>query len=76
MSKPKRPRDVNELAKLIAGIATGEVQDKDPNEGREGFIKRARAGGLKGGKARATKLSSEKRTKIAKKAAEKRWDKK
>jgi hypothetical protein len=33
-------------------------------------------GGLKGGKARAAKLSPEKRSEIAKKAAAKRWGKK
>lgn len=35
-----------------------------------------RLGGLKGGKARAEKLSSEERSAIAKKAAEARWAKK
>jgi len=34
-----------------------------------------RLGGLKGGKARAEKLSPEKRAQIAKKAAEARWNK-
>jgi hypothetical protein len=34
-----------------------------------------RLGGLKGGKARAEKLSAEERKDIAKKAAEKRWAK-
>lgn len=36
----------------------------------------ARMGGLKGGKARAAKLSPERRSEIAKKAAKARWDKK
>lgn len=35
-----------------------------------------RLGGLKGGKARAAKLSATKRTRIAKKAAQSRWKKK
>lgn len=35
-----------------------------------------RLGGLKGGKARAEKLSPEERTAIAKKAAQKRWENK
>ncbi|MGH2510351.1 MAG: histone H1, partial [Ktedonobacteraceae bacterium] len=34
-----------------------------------------RRGGLKGGKARADKLSPERRSEIAKKAAKKRWGK-
>ena len=35
MSKPKRPRDPNQLAHLIAAIATGEVQDTDPDAGKD-----------------------------------------
>ena len=32
LTKPKRPRDPNQLAKLILGIATGEVEpDKTAN---------------------------------------------
>jgi hypothetical protein len=66
--KPKRPRDANQLAKFIVDVATGEVEDKAP-EKAEG----QRKGGLKGGKARAAKLSPEERSAIAKKAAKVRW---
>lgn len=31
-SKPPRPRDPNQRAKLIVDIATGQVEDKDPAE--------------------------------------------
>lgn len=31
---PKRPRDPAQLAKLIVDIATGAVQDTDPNAGK------------------------------------------
>ncbi len=66
--KPKRPRDANQLAAIIVGVATGEREDDhEPNtEGQ-------RKGGLKGGKARADKLSSQERSDIAKKAAKARW---
>lgn len=70
----KRPRDPNQLAKLIADIATGEVQDAKTDDGKDpAAVSLGRRGGLKGGKARAAKLSAKKRTEIAKKAAKARW---
>jgi hypothetical protein len=72
--KPKRPRDTNQLAKLIADIATGEATDPDPNEGKDPVaVARGKLGGEKGGKARAQKLSPKERSKAAKKAAQARW---
>lgn len=65
--KPKRPRDANQLAKFIVDVATGEEREYEPDTSGQ------RKGGLKGGKARADKLSPEKRTEIAKKAAKARW---
>lgn len=77
MTKPKRPRDPNQLAKLIVGIATGEVDEQYPDEGKDpAAVKRGREGGLKGGAARASKLTSTKRAEIAKKAAAARWKQK
>lgn len=70
------PRDLNQLASKIAKIATGEEKPPDENEGKNpAAVALGRLGGLKGGKARAKKLSAEKRKEIAKKAARKRWDK-
>jgi hypothetical protein len=52
---------------MVAKIATGEVEDTPgPAPGR-------RRSGLAGSKARAEKLTSEKRREIAKKAAAARW---
>ena len=75
---PKRPRDTNQLAKKIVDIATGEeatdspeVEEKDP-----GAVALGRRGGLKGGKARAKKLTAERRSEIARAAADARWSKK
>lgn len=73
---PKRPRDPNQLAKLITDLAIGEAVDKDPDSGKNPHaVALGRNGGLKGGTARAKKLSPSKRKEIAQKAAKKRWDK-
>lgn len=70
---PKRPRDPNQLAKHIVDLATGETEDRAPSMSPMGEL--GRAGGLKGGKARAAALTPEQRSEIAKKAAAKRWAK-
>jgi hypothetical protein len=74
-SKPKRPRDSNQLAKAIVDVATGEAQEEKPKDnGKDpAAVALGRKGGLKGGKARAAKLSKEKRQEIARKAAAARW---
>jgi hypothetical protein len=67
----KRPTgDVNETAFRIVQEATDETREKNP-----AAVALGRLGGLKGGKARAEKLSARRRTAIAKKAARKRWGK-
>jgi hypothetical protein len=71
---PKRPRDPNQLAKMIVDIATGEVEDT-VSEQKRNPPKRGRAGGLKGGKSRSAKLTSSRRSVIARKAAKTRWEK-
>jgi hypothetical protein len=68
----KRPRDLNQLAKLVVDIASGEVKDTVSEEKRSG-PRRGYAGGIKGGSARAEKLSSDQRRTIAIRAAEARW---
>ena len=35
MTNPKRPRDPNQLAKLIVDIATGETTDTKPDDGKD-----------------------------------------
>ena len=75
-SRPKRPRDPNVRAKLIVDIATGEVEDKDPDEGKNPHaVALGRLGGKKGGKARAAKLTPKQRAQIARNAAKARWSK-
>lgn len=74
---PKRPRDMNLLAKAIVDISVGEAPpDVDRDEGKNpAAVALGRLGGLKGGKARAAKLSAARRKAIAKKAAKARWRK-
>jgi hypothetical protein len=74
-SKPAKHRassDPNLLAASIVAHTTGEnkprEKPKDPLA-----VELGRRGGLKGGKARAAKLSAKKRTEIAKRAAKARW---
>lgn len=75
MTKPKRPLDPNQLASLIAAIATGEVEDVKTDDGKNpAAVALGRIGGLKGGVARAKKLTAKKRSAIAKKAALTRWN--
>jgi hypothetical protein len=75
MSKnPKRPRDTNQLAKHIVDVATGERTDPLPDAGKDpAAVALGHKGGLKGGRARAEKLSGRKRRQIAKKGAAARW---
>jgi len=74
----KRPRDINQLAKMIVDMSTGEIpkEDKPPErEKNPAAVALGKLGASKGGKARAEKLSAKKRKEIAKKAAEARWNK-
>ena len=76
-SRPKRPRDPNQLAKLVAGIATGEIEVLRTDDGKNlAAVALGRRGGLVGGKARAKKLTPQRRKQIAIAAAAARWKKK
>jgi hypothetical protein len=73
--KKKLPRDPNQRAKAIVDRLTGEAEEptEPASTKNPAAVELGRLGGLKGGKARADKLSPEKRTEIAKKAAAGRW---
>jgi hypothetical protein len=71
----KRPRDFNQAAKLVVDIASGEVEDREPTPEQQGKDPAAANLGRKGGKARATALTPERRREIALKAASSRWKK-
>ena len=74
MSKlPKRPRDTNQLGKLMVDILTGQVEDRERTPEERGVDPAASAMGKKGGPARAASMTPERRAEIAKNAAAKRW---
>jgi len=90
-SSKKLPKDPNKLAFEIVRMSTDETEDSEQQEQPEQPTKKdtpkrspiseylaeiGRKGGLKGGKARAEKLSAKKRKEIAQKAAKTRWEKK
>ena len=60
----RRPKDINELGKLVVDIAVGDVEDHEPKSKK-----------AKGGEARAMILTPERRKEIATKAAAARWKK-
>ena len=73
----KRPKhaDLNQLAASIVDAATNEQPEESAqSEKNPHAVALGRAGGLKGGRARAAKLTPEQRREIAKRAATKRWD--
>jgi hypothetical protein len=72
----KRESDLNRLAKSIVDQATtdGQMLEKAIKDGKNpAAVMLGRLGGLKGGKARAMKLSAERRAEIARNAASQRW---
>lgn len=75
--KKKRPRDISQLAASIVADATSEEKPtpEPTSKKNPAAVALGRLGGLKGGKARAAKLSAKKRKEIAKKAAKARWSK-
>lgn len=72
--KPKRPRDVNQLAASVVAQATGSAPPDDERAAKNEHAQAlGRLGGKKGGAARAKALTPEQRREIAKKAAAARW---
>lgn len=74
--RSSKGRDVNALARRIVDEATGDVPPKPDtqDDGKDpAAVELGRRGGLKGGKARAKKLSAKQRSEIARKAAATRW---
>lgn len=69
----KRPRDTNQLAKLMTDILTGQVADRERTPEERGVDPAASSMGKKGGAARAKAMTPERRAEVAKAAAAKRW---
>jgi hypothetical protein len=70
MTRSSRPKDTNQLAAEIVRLSTQDA----PETIKEYLARIGRKGGLKGGKARAKRLSKEQRSEIASKAAKARWN--
>jgi len=70
----KMPKDANQLAAAVVRLST-ENATKQPLASQVAayLAQIGHVGGLKGGKARAKKLSAKKRTQIARHAAMIRW---
>ena len=66
----KRPADAVGLAVPVARIATGEIDDVPEDDGKDPS---AKALGAKGGKARASSMTPERRAEIAREASRLRW---
>ena len=76
MKKSKTPVELNKLAAFIVDQATNEEpQPEEKPTKNQAAVELGRLGGKKGGKARANKLTPKRRSEIAKKAAQTRWNK-
>jgi hypothetical protein len=80
MAQAVKERDFTVIARRTVEKAIGEHLDGSPLETPDVTINlqavhRGRLGGLKGGKARAKKLSAKRRKTIASRAAKARWKK-
>jgi hypothetical protein len=72
-SRKKLPADFNQRARPVVDQATGAAPKKAEKEKDPAAVALGRKGGLKGGKARAAKMTKEERSASAKKAARARW---
>lgn len=63
---------MNQLAKMVVDVASCEIPDPE-SAAKRNPNRRGRAGGIKGGVARAKSLTAEQRQKVAAKAAQTRW---
>jgi hypothetical protein len=76
MPKRSGKQDVNEKAFSIVQKLTGQApEEESEREKNPAAVALGRLGGLKGGKARASKLTSKQRKTAAQKAAKARWAK-
>lgn len=71
--RSRMPRDPSKLAKAIIDIATGQAKPEPEEKKDPAAVALGRKGGLKGGKARAAKMTKKQRSEAARKAAIARW---
>ena len=68
------PGDPNQLAKAVVDFATGQREPDPPAREKDpAAVELGRRGGLKGGHARAERMSPEERAESARRAAQARW---
>lgn len=67
----QKPKDENQIAASILDQITQSAKENPTKN--PAAVSLGRLGGLRGGKARAKKLSPQRRSQIAKKAAKSRW---
>jgi hypothetical protein len=72
--RSSKPKDASEIARHVLDTVVPDAEPpKAEKEKNPAAVALGRLGGLKGGKARAAKLTAEQRTEIAQKAAHSRW---
>jgi len=70
----KRPTDLNSLAASIAADSIDEDKDEPVDDGKDAAaVALGRKGGLKGGAARASRMTPGERSEAARRAAAARW---
>jgi len=73
-SRKHRPTDLNSLAASTVADSVDEDKDVAPDDGKDpAAVSLGRRGGLKGGRARADKMTPEERSESARKAVTARW---
>ncbi len=78
MKQSKMPADPNRRAKATVDMIDAILDawpEPVPTEKDPGRVERGKVSGAKGGKARAERLTAERRSEIARKAAAARWGK-
>lgn len=73
MTRTPMPRDPNQRAKAVVDLATGQREPEPVREKDPAAIARGHLGGIKGGAARAAKMTAEQRSESARRAAKARW---
>ena len=74
MKRSAMPRDPNQRAKAVVDFATGQRAAAQERVKDPAAIARGHLGGIKGGKARAAKMTAEQRSESARRAAKARWE--
>ncbi len=69
------PRDPNQRAKAVVNLATGQRAPQAERIKDPAAIARGHLGGIKGGAARAAKMTPAERSASARRAATARWEK-